>query len=168
MYGVIFDIWPHEVRNHSPDILQHLHDIQAPTAPGWWPPAPGWWFVMLSSLLLPLLVPKLWRYQRCYWQRRRRIRALDALSHRRDLDDAQFAAAVSQILKRAALSHYQRDQVAALYGRDWLAFLDAQMEGQAFSQGCGQVLACAPYQAQAQVDRSALSHLARRWLQQQG
>lgn len=168
MYGVIFDIWPHEVRNHSPDILQQLHDIQAPTAPGWWPPAPGWWFVMLGSLLLPLLVPRLWRYQRRYWQRRRRIRALDALSRRQDLDDAQFAAAVSQILKRAALSHYQRDQVAALYGRDWLAFLDAQMAGQAFSQGCGQVLARAPYQAQAQVDRSALSHLARHWLQQQG
>ena len=152
------------------ELLSHLHDIQAPPAPSWWPPAPGWWLVMLGSLVLALLTPRLWRQQRGYWQRRRRIRALDALNQRQDLDDAQFTAAVSRLLKYAALSHYQRTEVAALYGRNWLEFLDAQLEGQEFSQGCGQVLASAPYQAQAQaqVDRAALSHLARRWLQQQG
>lgn len=149
--------------NHA-ELLQQLNVLQPPAPPGWWPPAPGWWLVTLLLLLLPLVMRGLWRG----WQRQRRLRRilaeLDRLKQRPDLDDAGFAAAVSILLKRAALARHERQRIAALHGTDWLAFLDASGTGTTFTRGPGRVLAEAPYQARARVDRPALLAAARDWL----
>lgn len=146
-------------------LLHQLHDIQAPGAPGWWPPAPGWWLVLVAFLLLPLLLRRLWRIRRRRWRRHRVLAELERLNRRPDLDDTQFTAALSVLLKRTALLQHERHEIAALYGPDWLRFLDATGHCDSFTHGPGQALASVPYQPQARVDRNALTALARNWLQ---
>ena len=49
------------------------------------------------------------------------------------------------LLRRVAISINPRAEVASLTGRQWLEFLDKSVTGTPFSDGCGQLLATAPY-----------------------
>lgn len=141
-----------------------LRDIQAAALPEFWPPAPGWW--LLAGLLLVALV-LLGRYllkQRRQRRLRRRLYAeLDALDGH---SPAEVATGVSMLLRRVALMRYERNQVASLTGRDWLAFLDARGGNGEFVDGVGTVLATAPYAAHdlTNANSAALIDLARQWI----
>ena len=52
----------------------------------------------------------------------------------------------------------------SLRGEPWLAFLDAQLGGEEFSQGVGRILLDGPYQRRARIDTDDLLVLIRRWL----
>ena len=96
------------------------------------------------------------------------------------LDRRNFAAALSVLLRRLALTRFPRERVAGLSGAAWLAFLDATGGGGAFARGPGLVLAELPYQApgrdpgrpgtrheagpHAAWDAQALADLAERWI----
>jgi len=124
-----------------------LRDIHLPAEPHWWPPAPGWW--LLAAVLLVLLAVAL-RYGLRARRRRRHARQLDALvqaelaRHDDHADGAALAAALSQLLRRAARASEPR--AAALDGDAWLHWLDGNDPAQPFSHGPGRILAGAPYQ----------------------
>jgi hypothetical protein len=141
-----------------------LRDIHLPPSPPWWPPAPGWW--LLGALILALALgagwwlARRWREQR--W-RRRLMRELAAIESAPEAaEGAALAAALSQLLRRAALLLDRR--AAALSGQAWLAFLDARVGGEAFRLGPGRVLADAPFRRSVVFDRAELVRLVRRWL----
>jgi len=147
-----------------------LRDIHLPAEPGLWPPAPGWW--MLTALLLILLV---WaarvaiRRYRLRRQRQKILAMLDELEQDTDRNATpEKIAQLSILLRRLALTRYPRRRVAALTGRDWLTFLDDSGGKGRFSQGPGQVLSTAPYQARlpAGLDIPALGSLVRDWVTQ--
>lgn len=144
----------------SPETLP-LRDIHLPTAIGWWPPAPGWWLLLGLGVLLLAGVMLLRRRQRRLRDRRLALAELEELAQ--GPPDAQ-AAALSRLLRRAALCHYPPADCAGLCGEAWLEFLDRPFADRPFSQGIGRFLLEAPYRAGAEMDRPAGIELCRRWL----
>lgn len=140
-----------------------LRDIHLPADPAFWPPAPGWW--LASGLILVLLFLtaahglKIWRQQR---RRRRLLKELQALSTLGA--GPELAARISELLKRVALSGFERQEVAGLSGEAWLAFLDRTGGNGRFSRGHGRVLADGPYLATTQFDVQGLVALAGDWV----
>jgi hypothetical protein len=97
-------------------------------------------------------------------RRRRRRLVLAELDHAiadAGASSAALAAALSQFLRRMTL----RDSpaAAALPPERWLAYLDAAIGEDSFSNGIGRVLLDAPFRAAAQFDAPALVALVRRW-----
>ncbi len=126
--------------NADPASLQNLHDVIVPAAVPFWPPAPAWhWVLALAGFLLAALLFRVV----IHWQRNRyRREALAVLRHA-----APAPAALAELLKRAVLSAWPREQVASLTGMKWQAFLDRSGRTLAFSQGPGAVLETAAYDA---------------------
>lgn len=134
--------------NNDPYSLSRLRDILVPNAPPMWPPALGVW-VLLGLVLLALLTVG-WR-SAMLWRRNAYRRAGLAL-----LSKAQTAHEVSVLLKRVALVAFPREQVASLYGEEWVAFLARTCPRSDFSK----LLAVEA----GHVDISALSEIARIWI----
>ncbi|UCD51282.1 MAG: DUF4381 domain-containing protein [Phycisphaerales bacterium] len=105
--------------------LDNLRDIVVPDAPPYWPPAPGVW------LLLGVLTAVVLALGGCFymtWRRNAYRRAGLAL-----LDTARTVHDVSVVLKRVALAVFPREEVASLYGDDWIAFLNRTCSRSRFS-----------------------------------
>jgi len=140
-----------------------LRDIHLPAAIGWWPLAPGWWGLLALVLLLALGFWLLLRFRR---RRRLRRLALTQLDRLQVLEGNQLAAALSRLLRQAALGHFPRHQVAGLTGEAWLQFLDRPFSDQPFQSGVGRCLVEAPYRSDSPVAGPDLINLGRRWLKQ--
>jgi hypothetical protein len=146
-----------------------LKDIHLPEAIGWWPPAIGWWLlVVLIALLIVFLY---WFYKRL--TRKSAIRAakknLAAIKQNPALDNRKKLHELSMLIRRVAISVNPRTEVASLTGRQWLAFLDKSLTGAPFSEGCGQLLADAPYRNTQPTEQeiSQLISLCEDWLKAQ-
>jgi len=146
-----------------------LKDIHLPEAIGWWPPAIGWW---LLAVLIPLLLVFL------YWIFKHLIRKtaiktakknLAAIKHNPALDNNQKLRELSMLIRRVAISVTPRTEAASLTGRQWLAFLDKSVTGAPFSEGCGWLLADAPYRntPPSELEISQLISLCEDWLKAQ-
>ena len=69
---------------------------------------------------------------------------------------------IAEIVRRAALSGFPREEVAGLAGDDWLAFLNRTYSGDDFSGETGRAFLAAPFR---KSERSpALAELARQWV----
>ncbi len=139
---------PMPVTPAGSDPLAGLRDWHLPDPVSWWLPAPGWWVV--AGLVLVALAGATLLWQRRWRQgaaMRAALRELKVLRGQLDaeLDPSGFAAAVSVLLRRLALTRFPRERVAGLSGASWLAFLDATGGGDAFSHGPGRMLADLPY-----------------------
>jgi hypothetical protein len=73
------------------------------------------------------------------------------------------------LIRRVAISITPRAEAASLTGRQWLAFLDKSLTGAPFSEGCGQLLADAPYRNTQPTEQeiSQLISLCEDWLKAQ-
>ncbi len=150
----------------DPTSLDRLHDIVTPHPAPWWPAAPGWYVALgVGGLLL------LWAGIKVVfaWQRNRYRRAalaeLEAIRADHGADDL---ARLSELLKRAALATYPREEVAELSGEAWLEFLDRNGGTIAFASGPGRPIADGPYARPTPLDDSASEALfaaCRFWLQ---
>jgi hypothetical protein len=152
-----------------PTIQLPLKDIHLPEAIGWWPPAIGWW---LLAVLIPLLITFLyWLYKRL--TRRTAIKTakknLAAIKENPALDNNKKLRELSVLMRRVAISINPRTEVASLIGRQWLAFLDKSLTAAPFSEGCGQLLATAPYRntSPSELEISQLISLCEDWLKAQ-
>jgi hypothetical protein len=146
-----------------------LRDIHPPEAISWWPPAIGWW---LLAVLIPLLIVFLyWFYKRL--TRKTAINTakknLAAIKENPALDNSKKLRELSVLLRRVAISINPRTEVASLTGRQWLAFLDKSVTGEPFTEGCGQLLADAPYRncSPTELEISQLISLFEDWLKAQ-
>jgi hypothetical protein len=104
--------------------LANLRDIHLPVAVPLWPPAPGWWLVAGVMLTAATLV---W-----VWRRRKRESLRQAANQELlslevvylgSRDHADLAVGLSGLLRRVALANFERGEVAALHGEEWMAFL---------------------------------------------
>lgn len=145
----------------KPDLGQ-LRDIHLPPAVSWWPPAPGWW------VLVALLVAALGLAYLCYQHRLRtrwRRSALAELNRLHNVQGGELVRQLSTLLRRVAISRFPRDEVAALTGARWLAFLDRTLgDGTPFQSGVGAVLGSGPYARNVEVETAALLAVCRRWI----
>lgn len=119
----------------DPASLEILHDIIVPGASPWWPPAPGWYvlvgLLLIGTILMAARAVQSWRSNRY------RTAALKELSELRQnsgiASKPGTVAALNQILKRAALVAWPREQVSALSGTDWIDFLNGSAAGIRFT-----------------------------------
>ena len=146
-----------------------LKDIHLPEPIGWWPPAIGWW--LLAVFISLLIVFLYWFYKRL--TRKTAIKTakknLAAIKENHAIDNNQKLRELSMLVRRVAISVNPRAEVASLTGRQWLGFLDKSITGMSFSEGCGQLLATAPYRntPPTELEISQLISLCEDWLKAQ-
>lgn len=159
--------------NPDPTSLDRLHDIVVPPPVPWWPPAPGWYgvigiglFVLLALALRGFLIWQHSRYRRealAEWRRQ------ESLLH--DVNQRSAAlAALAELVKRAALSAFPREEVAALTGPQWLAFLDRTGKTTEFSSPIGALLESVAYDSRSasaldELEVRKLAQLVQHWLE---
>ena len=162
------NIAPNQTPLPAADALQ-LQDIHLPGAAEFWPPAPGWW--LLLALLLGVSIFIVFRVKRYVKKQRYQSYVLGQFSfieERLNSNDPDALAEINVLLRRLALMHFPRDQVASLTGKKWLQFLDQSGNTQGFSSGVGQVLADASYQKSMpeNLDKQQLAKLLKHWVKQ--
>jgi hypothetical protein len=139
-----------------------LRDIHLPPDPSWWPPAPGWW-VLLVVVCLALIAGYvlLRRMRRARIWRARVLAEIRQLADRHPRDDAAYAAALHQLLRRAA-RRYAAD-AHHLQGEPWRRVL-AQVPVDAATLDTLMTLEASMYRPGAAFDRAAMEEAMRRWL----
>lgn len=156
--------------------LQPLVELPLPDAVSYAPQTVGWVGVaVIAFALVALATWAVWRRRR--QQRYRRvaltelasIEALLAAPHVNAGQRASALAAIPRLIKRTSLAVAPREQVAALTGDAWLAFLN-RTRGH-FDARSGALLALASYAPPHQVaaisqdDASALIVHTRDWIE---
>ena len=120
------------------DLLDLLEPVPEPPQIPLWPQTAGWVWLGLAVVCVAAWLGRRWLVnRRANAYRRAALKEIAAAG-----DDP---AALTVIVRRAALAGYPRTEVAGLYGEDWLAFLDEAYGGTGFREGPGRLLAVAPY-----------------------
>lgn len=155
-------------QRETPLMLSQLIDQLSPPpepSPVPWLPQTWGWAVLTTILTLVLLwfVLHHWKRWRSNTYRREALRELD-----RRLAQGEGLAAVADILRRTALAAWPRDQVAALRGEAWVAFLDRHFPTSRygrFSGPLGIALINAPYRPGHDSEAlDQLANLTRHWI----
>jgi len=146
----------------APDDLP-LRDIHLPPDPPWWPPAPGWWLSFALACVLIALGYLLYRRARRAhaWRAQMAIEIRHA-AERHAHDDAAYAAALHQLLRRAAWRYAVEAPHAQ--GESWRQVL-AKVPVDAGTLATLMTLEARMYQPHAPFDRRAAEDAACRWLQ---
>jgi len=146
-----------------------LKDIHLPEAITWWPPAPGWWLLVMASILLLFGGVMLYRRLTRKTVFKHAQRLFIQLKNTPTAEPLATLTALSALLRRVAISHDNRADVAALHGVAWLAYLDKGLPDAPFSTGIGRCLADAHYRHQppTDLDLAAVFALCERWLKHQ-
>ena len=140
-----------------------LRDIHLPPNPPWWPPAPGWWVLAAVVCVAVVLAWLLYRRaRRARIWRERVLAEMRQLADRHAHDDAAYAAALHQLLRRAAW-RYAAD-AHHLQGDAWRKVL-AEVPIDAATLDTLMTLEARMYQPHAAFDRAAVEDALRRWLQ---
>ena len=106
--------------------LSNLRDIVLPDTPGFWPPAPGVWIVL--GILAAVLIIMCWKWFSFRKHNLYRKAGLALMGNVKTVYD------LSVLLKRVALAAFPREQVASLYGKDWVDFLNQTCPECSFSE----------------------------------
>lgn len=156
----------------NPYSLDQLHDIVEPAAVSWWPPAAGM-YLLLALVLVWLIAALLltWQRHRHNAYRREGLALLQQIAPGLHAPENRGVALqeLGELLKRVALNAFPREEVAALSGADWLAFLDRTAGGSAFVSGPASIIATAAYQTRNRSDLAAMEQdeiitAVRRWI----
>ncbi len=150
----------------APASLVNLNDIVLLPAPTWWPPAPGWY--VLAAGLAMVLAWSVYRWRVRYRRNRYRRAALAELAEIEAGPDKDAVKGLPALLKRTAMHAYTREQVAALSGDEWQAFLNAQCQARPFTGETGMLLGRLAYQT-AGINSAELQPLIkgiRLWIKQ--
>jgi len=152
--------------DNAADPLAALRDIHLPPDPGIWPPAPGWWLVAVTIPLLCWLILSLWRKfagrLRSAREFRKQLLALDI--HSTNEKKLTAIQEISRLVRQFAICRYGREQVAGLYGDDWLDFLNSTTKREPeFTTGVGAILKDAHFQPQIDSELEDLRNYLVRW-----
>lgn len=146
-----------------------LKDFHFPEVISWWPPAIGWWVLVV---VIPLCCWGLFKlFKRL--TRKTAVKTAKKILHRLkqdgSLNEREKLIALSQLIRRVAISGDSRADTASLTGQDWLQHLDKGMKGTPFSQGEGKIIADVHYQKSISkdIDLSAVISLCETWLKSQ-
>ena len=151
--------------NPDPGSLENLRDLATPAPVAFWPPAPGAWIVLAGLLaMLALVLRDARRRHRANAYRRAALAELDALAAS-PRPDARAVERVSEVMKRAALVAFPREQVAPLSGARWADFLAGSGRGKLDAPALRRLL-CEAYGAPdpEPADLRRLTEQARIWV----
>ncbi|WP_171230822.1 DUF4381 domain-containing protein [Ruegeria sp. HKCCA6707] len=137
------------------DLLNMLEPAPDPAPISMLPQTWGW--AVLATILVVLALRALWLYLRHRRQNAYRRQALKELD--RSADDPRLA---SEILRRTALVAFPRQEVAGLFGDEWLSFLRQTSDRMTFSGETWMALGSAPYKAAS--PNKDVTRLVRTWI----
>jgi hypothetical protein len=149
-----------------------LRDIHLPEPVSWWPPAPGWWLLLISAAVIIisiLLFKRIRRRGRLKRTVRTELSLLREHYHQHH-DRVLLVKALSELMRRASISFYPRQDSASLTGERWLQHLDETAQRKEFQHGGGRILASAPYlpsSSDINTDIDDLLSLCENWLKTQ-
>ncbi|MCY4263735.1 MAG: DUF4381 domain-containing protein [Gammaproteobacteria bacterium] len=157
----------------SEELLVQLADIHLPEPVSMWPPALGWW--LLAVLFIAATV---WFGRRLMAVRNRRKicrralaeldRCYQALLSDTDMDADQlrlrYVNAVNSVLRRVALVHFPRSQVAGLSGAAWVDFLRQNGDASQLTDQLATALGQGRFQRTMNIDVEALYALSEIWI----
>jgi uncharacterized membrane-anchored protein YhcB (DUF1043 family) len=108
------------------DPLAQLRDIHLPDPISIWPPAIGWWLLLVIIMLLAVAVG--WAIKRHLANRKRQLMINNELdnvlaNYKLQGDFQTYLQALSELLKRAAISLREDKQVAAYSGKEWQQYI---------------------------------------------
>ncbi len=157
----------------SEELLEQLADIHLPMAVSYWPPAPGWWLLTLLLLVAGFLLTR--RYLRHITQQRICQHALAELdrcyrefagSQDADPDEytLRYVNAFNSVIRRVALVHFPRSNVAGLGGSDWVDFIREKGDSSQLNEGLAAALSYGRFQAKVEVDVNAMNSLGQAWI----
>ena len=144
-----------------PQLLDLMHDIVVPDAPGWWPETPAW--SLLAAWLIVMTGLGLWHWRA--HRRRNRYRRdaeaeLDAIMA--SGDDTRRAPQIAVLLKRTALTVFPRERVASMTGAAWAEFLTRTANDDRRVAELAPLIAAAPYRDD--IESAAIESAARTWI----
>lgn len=157
-------------------VLDQLHPLLLPAPPSWTPQTAGW--AVLAAIVLLLLAWAAWRgWQRWHARRHRRLALAELRRLRTALHAPATAAAprvaaarrLPELVRRLALAHAPRSDVAPLQGTAWAEWLDRSLHDatQPFTQGVGRRLTDWAYLPEAALpwdELEPLLALVERWV----
>jgi hypothetical protein len=141
--------------------LADLHDIVVPPAASVWPPAPGWFVIGAIVVVLAvagLVMGVIRRHRRAY--RRAALSELESVAAK----DGRTVGQIAELLKRTALAVYPREDVAALTGEHWVAWLETT-GGVTATQPVRDALSTGVHGGGPVGDPDALRQFAASWIQ---
>ncbi|NOR14426.1 MAG: DUF4381 family protein [Candidatus Aminicenantes bacterium] len=153
--------------------LESLIEIIPPQPVSYRPETVGW-FVILGLLVLAVawIAYRRYRHHRANQYRRWALEKLEDISQvlQKKLGLEKPLKEIPLLVKQTALHAYPREEVASLYGDEWLRFLDAGYGGTGFSDGPGRILAHTAYEPDKELERyqeediEQLLKLVRKWI----
>ncbi len=152
------------------NLLSQLRDIDGLDAIGLWPLAPGWWalLALLAVAVIGVRIyvrrPRKSKAPKADWNAEK-LALLSAL--RGETDVKKKAAALSSLLRQAAMKRHGRDACAGLEGSAWLDWLAQHDPAQFDWASQGKILLQAPYApagAVAGAEMDALVTAAEKWI----
>ena len=145
--------------------LAALRDIHGPPAPDFWPPAPGWIALAGLGILLGVAVAAVaarwWRAGRFRREALVSLRSLRA-RHEAGTADTEIAMELSALIRRVALAHRPRAEVAGLTGDRWLAWLESTLPG--LGASARTALLDAPYARRCRFDVARALAACEHWI----
>jgi hypothetical protein len=157
-------------------VLDELHPLLVPVPPSWMPQAPGWFFLAtLTMLLVAWSARRIWhrwqaaRYRRMALAELQRLRINLRSANANDGNRTAIARHVPELVRRLALAHATRTEVASLQGEAWSLWLDRSLPGetQPFTRGVGRNLAAWAYLPDTALPWNELDELlalVERWI----
>ena len=126
------------------DPLAQLRDIHLPSEISQWPLAAGWNILILLFITLTIATVFLtYRYWRASHYKREALKELNLIQQAFQNNSSDYLAtaqALSNLLKRIALTLYPRSNIAPLHGNAWLTRLDEMSASHFFTEHEGQIL----------------------------
>lgn len=152
-----------DTEHFGSDRMWGLKELSLPEPISWFPATEGW--LVVAVLLLFGVAWVAWRLRRSWLRARYRRQALVRLAAIES--GAAGIDELPELLRRTALAAFAREEVAALRGTEWVAWLNAH--GGRFEPAAGGWLDRLPYDAAAagQIDSGTTVRLiaaSRRWV----
>jgi len=137
--------------------LDRLHDIVEPSPVPWWPPAPGWYVVIAFAVVGAIAFAfRCWKKWHSNAYRREALR---------ELQSAETAEEIAELLRRTALAIAPRATIASLSGEAWPKWL-AALQSQPMPEVVERQLAGALYEQRIQDSQLAtLRTYAKAWIE---
>ena len=149
-----------------------LADIHLPEIIGIWPIAPGWWILLGLFVFLCILIFLLSKENKNTKNhispkqlKHLALKELSAIEENYQANNLhESIKQLSIFLRRFALSHYHREQVASLADKQWLGLLDEMFDAthkkQIFTHEFSALLTKVPYQsADTRLDKELINQL---------
>lgn len=152
----------------NPSSLTQLKDIHLPSPISWWPLAPVWYLLITFSIFS--LIIFIYYLHKKYTHTLAKKQALILLKQYQKNYETNphvplTSAQISELLRRVALAYYPREQVASLYGEEWVTFLNQTAKGVDF-YSLKSLLLEAPFKAEEVMNLKPLFDAAQLWIKQ--